>query len=239
MTLPLVVSRSFGAGQTGIHLATPPHYEIHSSGRAYFLVYFQVLESDKENSHRHRMEHLGLMTEDQIIRAGKSNLTLSFFVAHLYFYAKTFSEYIFGRERTDHWTPLSLATKHSVRWSLHQDHPAFPGQPQPFECMMTAVTRTRKGDDETVYGKEYRVSIHEALKAYTISAAWQLNRDKELGSLEKDKRADLVILSDNPYTVNPLELHKIKVVDTFIDGRSNDISPSQNIPMENGTRCIP
>lgn len=185
-------------------------------------VFEKVLENDRMNSLRHRMEHLGLMTEDQIVRASKINLSLSFFVGHLYFYAKTYSEYILGRERTNRWSPLSLAVKHNVRWSLHQDHPTFPGPPQPFESIRTAVTRTRRGDDKAVYGPEYRVSVHEALKAYTVNAAWQLNRDSELGSLELGKRADLVVLSDNPYNVDPFKLQGITV--TYIDGRNNHIS---------------
>ena len=105
-------------------------------------------ENDETNTKRHRMEHLGLITEEQIVRAGKINLSLSFFVSHLYFYAKTYSEFILGRERTNRWTPLSLATKHDICWSLHQDHPTFPGYPNPFETIRTAVTRTLREDDE-------------------------------------------------------------------------------------------
>ena len=150
---------------------------------------------------RHRIEHLGLCTVDDIARAAKINLGLSFFVYHLYFYAKAYTEHIFGAERTNRWTPLSAATKHGLRWTIHQDHGTFPGPPLPFANIKTAVTRTHRDDKETVYGPEYRVSIHEAMKAITIDAAWQIHKDDILGSLTKNKKADLLILSKNPYEV--------------------------------------
>ena len=150
---------------------------------------------------RHRVEHLGLCTVDQIARAAKFNLALSFFVCHLYFYAKTYTEHIFGAERTNRWTPLSEATKHGIRWSIHQDHATFPGPPLPFANLKTAVTRTHRDDRDTIYGPEYCVSIHEAMKAVTIDAAWQIHKDDILGSLTKNKKADLLILSKNPYEV--------------------------------------
>ena len=90
--------------------------------------------------------------------------------------------------------------------------------------LKTAVTRTHRDDQETVYGPEYRVSIHEALKAYTINAAWQIHKDDELGSLEVNKKADLLILSKNPYQVDPMELESIEVVDTFMDGHQTKLS---------------
>lgn len=102
------------------------------------------------------------------------------------------------KERTNRWTPLSEATKHDLRWTIHQDQCTFPGPPLPFANLKTAVTRTQRDDKETVYGPEYSVSTHEALKAYTINAAWQIHRDDDLGSLEVNKKADLPILSENP-----------------------------------------
>ena len=91
----------------------------------------QVLDKSCKdpNPLRHRIEHLGLCTVEQIEQAAKLNLALSFFVAHLYFYGKTYTEHIFGPERTNRWTPLSAATKAGLRWSIHQDHANFPGPP--------------------------------------------------------------------------------------------------------------
>ena len=175
---------------------------------------------------RHRLEHVGLITEDQLKMCREIGVTTSIFVDHLYFYGNTFAQYIFGCERTDRWAPLATAIKYLDHISIHQDHPTFPGPPLPFANMKTAVTRTQGiGDrDNTVYGKEYCISIEEAIKAYTTGPAYQLFKEKEIGSLEVGKFADLVILSTNPFKVDPMTLDTdVEVVETYIGGRCNYI----------------
>ncbi|XP_038067421.1 protein LONG AFTER FAR-RED 3-like [Patiria miniata] len=186
-------------------------------------VHEQVLAELPNQDNRHRLEHVGLMTEEQIERAGKLNVTLSFFVDHLRFYAKVYKTNIFG-DRVNRWTPLSVATKNNITWTIHQDHPAFPGDPSPFANMKTAITRCTRDDPTTPYGPEYRVSIHEALKAYTVNAAWQLHLEDKVGSIQVGKKADLVVLSENPYRVDPFDLERIRVVETFVDGRRNKLA---------------
>ena len=188
-------------------------------------VYKQLIKP--EDDRRHRLEHVGLIMEDQLKLCCEIGATPSIFVDHLYFYGNTFSQYIFGQERTDRWAPVATAIKHlGNNISIHQDHPTFPGPPLPFANMKTAITRSQGiGDpNHTVYGKEYCISIKEAIKAYTIGPAYQLFKEHEIGSLEVGKFADLVILSTNPYKVDPMKLDTdVKVVETYIGGRCNHI----------------
>ena len=187
-------------------------------------VYEQVMKEFPVSDTRHRMDHLGLMTANQIARAAPLDLALSFFVCHLYFYGKSYTENIFGRERTNRWAPVAVATKEGLRWTIHQDHATFPGPPLPFANLKTAVTRTQRDDPETVYGPEYCVNIHDAIKGYTINAAWQIHQDQNLGSLTANKMADLLILDQNPYEVDPMKLEEIKVVETFLGGRRSKLA---------------
>ncbi|XP_072036249.1 putative amidohydrolase YtcJ [Amphiura filiformis] len=186
--------------------------------------YEQVLADDPTNTNRHRMEHVGLMTVDQITRAGKINIALSFFVDHLRFYGSVYKTDIFGEDRVNRWTPLSEATKSGITWTIHQDNPSFPGDTNPFANMKTAITRTCRDDPSHPYGPEYCVTIHEALKAYTINAAWQLHLDQHLGTITVGKKADLVVLSENPYHKDPFDLEDINVVETFLEGRRNNLA---------------
>ena len=181
-----------------------------------------------EDDRRHRLEHIGLITEDQLKLCREIGVTASLFVYHLYFYGSTLAQYILGRERTDRWAPLATAIKYlGVNISIHQDHPFFPGPPQPFANMKTAITRSQGvgNPDHTVYGKQYCISVEEALKAYTIGPAYQLFKENEIGSVEFGKYADLVIFSTNPYKVDPMKLDTdiIEVVETYIGGRCNHI----------------
>jgi predicted amidohydrolase YtcJ len=83
-----------------------------------------------------------------------------------------------------------------------------------------AVTRKRPGfpDDEPFVPRQ-RVSLHDALRAYTINGAYQLRMEHEIGSIEEGKRADLVVLGTDLFRVAPEEIHAVPVVLTMMDGR--------------------
>lgn len=66
---------------------------------------------------------------------------------------------------------------------------------------------------------EQRIAVDEAIRAQTLNAAWQVQLEREIGSLEVGKRADLVVLSANPRKVDPDEIGAIEVRTTFLGGR--------------------
>lgn len=63
------------------------------------------------------------------------------------------------------------------------------------------------------------MSLEQALRAVTIDAAWQLRMEDRIGSLEVGKYADIVILDRNPFEVEPIEIHRIKVLGTIMGGK--------------------
>ena len=80
----------------------------------------------------------------------------------------------------------------------------------------SAVNRvSRKG---VVVGADQRIGVYDALKAITINAAYEYFEENEKGSIKPGKRADLVILSDNPLKVDPMAIKDIKVLETIKDG---------------------
>ena len=85
-------------------------------------------------------------------------------------------------------------------------------------CAQDAVTRVMH-DGGGVFVPEERVPVEAALRAITIDAAWQLRMDDIVGSLERGKYADMVILEDNPTTIDPMKLEKIKVSETWLEGK--------------------
>ena len=156
-----------------------------------------------------------MFSEEDLIRAAKLGLTVSFHINHIYYYGEALRDEILGPERANRAMPMRNAIKAGLLTSLHSDSPMYP--PQPFKLLRTAVSRkTRKGE---VIGPEQSVNIDEAIKAVTINAAWQLFMEDEIGSLEVGKYADLVILSDNPWKIDPDKLDEIKVIETYSEGR--------------------
>ena len=56
------------------------------------------------------------------------------------------------------------------------------------------------------------------MKGVTINAAYEYFEENEKGSIKPGKRADLIILSDNPLKVDPMAIKDIKVLETIKDG---------------------
>ena len=163
----------------------------------------------------HRIEHCGAVRDDQLVRIHSLGLVCSFFVPHVYHWGDAIKDSLLGPERAVNYMPAGSATRLGMRVSYHSDAPMT--EPDPLLAIQTAVTRrTASGQ---VLGEHQRVSIDEALRAMTIDAAYQINLDEEVGSLELGKRADFVLLEQDPRHVDPEMLAAIKVCGTWIDGR--------------------
>lgn len=81
-------------------------------------------------------------------------------------------------------------------------------------------TRQNAGDpDARVQPAESeRISVESLVKGFTIDAAYQLRMEDEIGSIEVGKRADLVVLDQDIFSVDPYSIHKTKVKMTLLDG---------------------
>jgi hypothetical protein len=177
--------------------------------------YEKVLEGRTASDHRWRLEHCALISRDDVVRAAKLGVALSFHVNHVYYYGPELRESIIGSKRAEAMMPLGSAVRAGHRISLHADSPMYPANP--LSLMKTAVTRlTRAGDQ---LGAEEAISTEQALRAVTIDAAWQLFADGDIGSIETGKLADFVILERNPLNVAGEELVEIEVLDTWLAGR--------------------
>ena len=65
-----------------------------------------------------------------------------------------------------------------------------------------------------------RLGIPQLIKAYTINGAYQMRLQDQIGTLTVGKKADMVLLGDNPFTVMPHSLHTIPVQQTWVGGRT-------------------
>ena len=76
-----------------------------------------------------------------------------------------------------------------------------------------------------ILGPTERVTANDALKAVTINAAWQLFEDDQRGSIAVGKAADFVLLSHNPFRIQPENIKNISALCTWIDGIKVNTSP--------------
>jgi len=166
------------------------------------------------SSFRHRIEHCLLLTKESLLAMKRLNITPSFHTNHLYFYGKALSNDILGKERSQQILPIGFAQQLGLKYSMHADQPMF--ESKPFHLIQTAMLRqTKEGD---TLGLNQKISLLNGLKAMTINAAWQLHMEDKIGSLEKGKYADFIIVDKNPFKILTSELDQIKIEQTFING---------------------
>src|SRR6185295_9174878 len=90
----------------------------------------------------------------------------------------------------------------------------------PIAGLDAAVTRrTTDGRNPGGWFPEQRITVEEALRAYTSSAAWAAFEEKEKGTLAPGKLADFVVLSEDVLAVRPEEIEKIGVDATVVRGK--------------------
>ncbi|MFV0278111.1 MAG: amidohydrolase, partial [Parahaliea sp.] len=160
--------------------------------------------------------HAQTVREDQIEAMKREGIVPSYFVAHTYFWGDWHRDSVLGKQRAERISPLRSTANRQLVYTVHNDTPVVP--PDMMRLLWTAVNRvTRSGE---ILGKSERVTVMEGIKAMTLHAAYQMFEEDDKGSLEVGKRADLVILSDNPLEVDPMAIRYIAVVETIKDGES-------------------
>ena len=89
--------------------------------------------------------------------------------------------------------------------------------PDPILDIYTCVTRLSKHGDPV--GAQQTISVSQALKAYTYGAAYSCFHEGNLGSLEKGKFADFVLLSNDPTGLGDYSPSDVNVKMTVIRGK--------------------
>jgi hypothetical protein len=158
--------------------------------------------------------HGQFLRKDQVDSYRELGVFLSLFPMHTYYWGDWHRDHTVGPVDAQNISPTGWARERDMMFGSHHDAPvAFPDSMRILSA--TVTRRTRSGD---ILGLDQRVDVMTALKAMTIWPAWQHFEENDKGTIERGKRADLVILSDNPMTVEPDNLAKLKVRVTIKDG---------------------
>lgn len=158
--------------------------------------------------------HGQLMGRDQIKKAKELGFIASFFPVHIYKWGGIHLKN-FGRERGENISPAGSAEKEGLVYTFHQDSPVT--EPDMLKTIWCASAR--KSDTGLVLGRDERISPFCAVKAVTSNAAYQYFEEKEKGTIEKGKKADLIILDKDPLSCEEDAIPKIKVLSTFKEGK--------------------
>ncbi len=192
--------------------------QIHGNGDRAIESIIRAFEKAQDkfprDDHRHQIIHCQMVNENQLERMAKIGIIANFFPVHVYYWGDRHREIFLGEERASRIDPLKSALEHGVIFSMHSDVPVTPVSP--IMSIYAAVNRlTRKGE---VLGVEQRISVYDALKAVTINAAFMTFSENEKGSIERGKLADFVVLSEDPFSIDPEKIKSIKIEKTIIGG---------------------
>jgi predicted amidohydrolase YtcJ len=198
-----------------------------------------ALDGDFPGTYRHAIQHNGLLRPDQITRYEEVGALASI--------RGTFNTcdqdgYIdfYGPDRYE-WAANRYALVNLDIHAYGEGDFGFPGDHtdrtsiHPLNPIMTLyglVTHNQLRDDGTVcepapWIARHVISVERALQMLTIDPAYAVSQEDYLGSLEPGKFADMIILSDNPLTVNPDNLKDLVVWMTMVDGSTEYCKPGQ------------
>ncbi|MDH3678573.1 MAG: amidohydrolase [Acidimicrobiia bacterium] len=167
--------------------------------------------------HRFTIEHYCLSNPAQAKRLAALGGLASVNIYFVHYRAQLHADHGFGPDRSEATARLGSLERAGVTFALHSDYNLVVTPLAPLTAAWCAVNRIG-ADGETVLAPGERIPVERALRAITIDAAHVLNRDDRLGSIEVGKYADFTVLDDDPYAVDPAELHTVGVHDTVLDG---------------------
>jgi predicted amidohydrolase YtcJ len=203
------------ADSAGLHLM------VHAIGDKAIHTLLNLFESTvKENGdrdRRFRIEHAQHIHPDDIPRFARLGIIASMQPYHAIDDGR-WAEKVIGPERAKTTYAFKSLIDSGARVAFGSDW--FVAPPHPMEGIYAAVTRrTLDGKNPDGWIPEQKLSVEEALRAYTIEAAYASFEENKKGSLSVGKLADLVVLEKDITTIAPEQIQTTQVLLTMVGGR--------------------
>jgi len=193
---------------------------VHAIGDHGNRVSLDALESSMQrypdNPGRHRVEHAQTLTAADIPRFTKLDVIAAMQPTHatsdMYWV-----EDRLGAERVLYAYAWRSLLDSAARIALGSDFPVE--QVNPMLGIHAAVTRQDiNGWPEGGWYPQEKLSREEAVRGFTLDAAYAGFMEKSVGSLESGKRADFIVLDQNVFEIEAAEIAAVKVLQTWLDG---------------------
>ena len=176
-------------------------------------VYERLQRERPRRDPRFRLEHCTIVNDSLIRRIKALGAIPTPFAAYVYYHGEKFPEY--GAERLNQMFALRSFLDAGIRAAPGSDYP--PGPFEPMMALQSAVTRTDSNGN--VWGPKQRINVEESLRAQTLHGAYASFEERDKGSIERGKLADLVVLGRDPLREDPSSLISIPIERTMVGGR--------------------
>lgn len=179
-------------------------------------IYEQVEKEDGDRDRRFRIEHAQHLRAQDIPRFARDRVIASMQPYHAIDDGR-WAEKRIGKERAKTTYAFRSLLDSGATLAFGTDWTVAPLDP--VLSIYAAVTRrTLDGKHPNGWVPEQKISVEEAVRAYTFGSAYAEFQEHEKGTISVGKLADLVILSRDIFTIDPNEIDKVKVTMTLMDG---------------------
>lgn len=194
--------------QAVIHAIEEPEIEAACDAIAF------ALNRHPRPDHRHRIEHCSVCPPHLMRRIADLGITVVTQPSFLHFSGDRYLETVAEEQRV-HLYAIGSMFRQGLRVGFSSDFPI--SNPNPLIGIQAAVCRTTETGCAVV--PEERISVLDALRAYTLGAAEAIFEDEFKGSIAQGKLADLILLNEDPRTVDPAHIMDAHVAMTILGGR--------------------
>ena len=203
------------ADQAGLQIAI---HAIGDRANRTILDFYERLEKENgERDRRIRIEHAQHLTAEDIPRFARLHVIASMQPYHCIDDGR-WAEKRIGPERIKTSYAFRSLLDSGAILAFGSDWSVAPMKPL-LGIYAAATRRTLDGKNPKGWVPEQKISVAEAVHAYTIGSAYASGEEKIKGSLEPGKLADAVVLSDDIFAIDPVKIEDTKVELTIFDGK--------------------
>ena len=213
--ISLMRDRYMKADAAGLQICT---HAIGDEGISTILdLYSDVVKAHGEADRRFRIEHAQHMAAKDFERFAQLHVIASVQPYHAIDDGR-FAESHIGHDRASRTYAFRTFLDHGVRLAFGTDWEVAPLNP--LLTVYAAVTRaTLDGKNPNGWFPEQKLSVAEAIEAYTMGSAYAEFQENEKGSITPGKLADMVLLDQDLFTIAPQQIRDVRVLKTIVGGR--------------------
>lgn len=180
-------------------------------------IYLDVVEANGEKDRRLRIEHAQHIHPEDVARFAVQDIIASMQPYHAIDDGR-WADRIIGPERSATTYAFRALIDTGARVAFGSDWSVAPATP--IEGIYAAVTRrTLDGAQPDGWVPDQKISVEQALKAYTSEAAYASFEENVKGSLKAGMLADMVLLDRDLTTIPPQEIRETRVLSTVVGGK--------------------